>query len=222
MTLITQERRYTTSSDFKKRPNTGSGVTRRSSPSISPRENPANVQRIVLNTKSQQMICAFDCTFLQLGKVDASKDQIKMDSQFHDVFVQAHWRLCHCQQNLTSYRCQSCRMISEIHSWERPDQDFGEVPSKTHHCPPSRKKNIENHGEKTEVSKNHGAQIKKITSPFKGWLLSPPLMCLGDHCRWYFHPFRSIQSFQCVERLRRFATCQHSEMTGDFDGMAKL
>lgn len=140
MTLITQEPRYTTSSDFKKRPNTGSGVTRRSSPSISPRENPANVQRIVLNTESQQMICAFDCTFLQLGKVDASKDQIKMDSQFHDVFVQAHWRLCHCQQNLTSYRCQSCRMISEIHSWERPDQDFGEVPSKTHHCPPSPQK----------------------------------------------------------------------------------
>lgn len=73
------------------------------------------------------------------------------------------------------------------------------------------KNNTENHGEKTEVSKNHGAQIKKMTSPFKGWLLSPPLMCLGDHCRWYFHPFRSIQSFQCVERLRRFATCQHSD-----------
>ncbi len=174
VTLITHEPRYTTSSDFKKRPSTGSGVTRRSGPSTSTKGSckcPKDSIEHWIST-DDMWLKAFDCTFLQLGKVDASKDQIKMDSQFHDVFVQAHWRLSHCQQNLTSHRCQPCRMIREIHVKDKINI-LGRVPSKLTavlHPPKKYRKSWR----KNWGLQNHGAQIKKYPPPFKGRLLSPP------------------------------------------------
>ena len=167
VTLITHEPQYTTSSDFKKRPSTGLGVTRRPGPSTSTKGSckcPKDSIEHWIST-NDLWLKAFDCTFQQLGKVDASKDQIKMDSQFHDVFVQAHWRLCHCQQNLTSHRCQPCRMIREIRVKDVINILLGRVPSKLtavlHHPQKIHRKSWR----KNWGLQNHGAQIKKYHPP---------------------------------------------------------